>query len=290
MYKIITIDLDGTLLNSRGEISCENRNAIKSVKEKGIEVVLASGRVSDSVLNIAKDIGADKYFICGNGSMIFDIQQNKVIYENFIDKNKMLKLIKMCDENSIFYNIYSQESVIAKSINYNVAVYNYENTKKPNTKKTRINIVEDVYKYVEQSDNNKYLKMTICDNDKIIFSSILKKLKNIPNIDILEVSHMSRKKIKSGTEEVELSYYYTEITNQNVDKWYAIKELIKMNNIKEEEVIAVGDNMNDLLMIKNSGMGVAMGNSNPVIKDNANFVTENNDENGVAIALQNIIK
>lgn len=290
MYKIITIDLDGTLLNSRGEISSENRIAIRNAKEHGIEVVLASGRVSDSVLNIAKDVGADKYFICGNGSMIYDIQKNKAIYENFINKSKMLKLIKMCDENSIYYNIYSQEAVITKSINYNVAVYNYENTKKPNDKKTRVNIVEDVYKYVEESDNDKYLKMTICDNNKIIFSSILKKLKNIPNIDILDVSHMSRKKIKLGTEDIELSYYYTEITNQNVDKWYAIKELIKMNNIKEEEVIAVGDNMNDLMMIKNSGMGVAMGNSNPIIKDNANFITKGNDENGVAIALKNIIK
>lgn len=290
MYKIITIDLDGTLLNSRGEISSENRNAIKKAKEQGIEVVLASGRVSDSVLNIAKDIGADKYFICGNGSMIYDMQKDKVIYENFINKSKMLKLVKMCDENSIYYNIYSQESVITKSINYNVAVYNYENTKKPNDKKTRINIVEDVYKYVEESDNNKYLKMTICDNNKIIFSSILRKLKNIPNIDILDVSHMSKKKIKLGTEDIELSYYYTEITNQNVDKWYAIKKLIKINNIKEEEVIAVGDNMNDLMMIKNSGMGVAMGNSSPIIKDNANFITKGNDENGVAIALKNIIE
>ena len=251
MYKIITIDLDGTLLNSRGEISSENRNAIKMAKEQGIEVVLASGRVSDSVLNIAKDIGADKYFICGNGSMIYDMQKDKVIYENFINKSKMLKLVKMCDENSIYYNIYSQESVITKSINYNVAVYNYENTKKPNDKKTRINIVEDVYKYVEESDNNKYLKMTICDNNKIIFSSILRKLKNIPNIDILDVSHIG---------------------------------------IKEKEIATIGDNMNDLMMIKNSGMGVAMGNSSPIIKDNANFITKGNDENGVAIALKNIIE
>ena len=93
MYKIITIDLDGTLLNSRGEISSENRNAIKKAKEQGIEVVLASGRVSDSVLNIAKDIGADKYFICGNGSMIYDMQKDKVIYENFINKSKIVFII-----------------------------------------------------------------------------------------------------------------------------------------------------------------------------------------------------
>lgn len=289
MYKIIAIDLDGTLLNSRGEVSIENRNAIKKAKEQGIEVVLASGRVSDSVLNIAKDIGADKYFICGNGSMVYDMQKSKIIYENFISKNKILKLIKLCDENSIYYNIYSEEAVITKSINYNVAVYNYENTKKADDKKTRINIVEDVYKYVEESENDKYLKMTVCDNDKIIFSSILKKFKNIPNIDILEVSHMSRKKIKSGTENIDLNYYYTEITNQNVDKWYAIKELAQIEGISQEETVAIGDNMNDFLMIQNAGMGIAMGNSNPTVKNEANFVTEDNDENGVAMAIERIL-
>ena len=74
---------------------------------------------------------------------------------------------------------------------------------------------------------------------------------------------MSRKIIKDGTEEVPIEYFYTEITNKNVDKWTAIEELIKKKNIKSEEVIAIGDNINDTLMIKNAGLGVAMGQSNP---------------------------
>ena len=290
MYKIIAIDLDGTLLNSKGEVSIENRNAIKAATEKGIEVVLASGRVSDSVLNIAKDIGADKYFICGNGSMIYDIQKDEIVYENVIDKNKILKLIQMCDENSIYYSIYTEEAVISKSINYHVAVYNYENTKKTNEKKTRINIVEDVYKYVENSSTDRYLKMTICDNSRIIFNSIIRKLKNITGIDILEVSHMSRKHIMSGTDDVELNYYYTEVTNRNVDKWYALMELSKIKNIPTEEIMAIGDNMNDFLMIKNSGKGVAMGNSNPIVKEIADYITEDNNESGVAVAIEDILK
>ena len=64
MYKLIAIDLDGTLLNSYGEISDENKDAIKQAKQKGIEIVLASGRMSSSVINIAKEVGADNYVIC----------------------------------------------------------------------------------------------------------------------------------------------------------------------------------------------------------------------------------
>lgn len=290
MYKLIAIDLDGTLLNSEGEISLENREAIKQAKEKGIEIVITSGRVSDSVLNIAKEIGADKYFISGNGSMLYDIQKNKIVYENFIDKNKILNLIKMCDENSIYYNIYTEKEVIAKSINYNVTVYNYENTKKQEEKKTRISIIPDVYKYVKNSTQDKYLKMTVCDSNKIIFERIVKKFKEISKIDVLDVSHMSRKHIKSGTEDIEINYYYTEITNQYVDKWYALKELCKIRNIKEEEIVAIGDNINDFLMIKKAGLGVAMGNSSPVVKSVANYVTTDNNNNGIANVINKILK
>ena len=93
---------------------------------------------------------------------------------------------------------------------------------------------------------------------------------------------MSRKIIKEGTEEKVIEYFYTEVTKKDVDKWTAIKELLKTKNIKPEEVIAIGDNMNDEKMIKNAGLGVAMGQSNPKIKEVADVVTSDNDSDGVA--------
>ena len=179
MYKLITIDLDGTLLNRYGEVTEYTKNVIKQVTQKGILVVLASGRISESVLTIAKEIGANKYYISGNGSVLYDMQKNEILYENYLSKEKVLEIIELCEKNSIYYNIYTESSVIAKSLNYNVAFYNYENTKKSSDKKTEINIVEDVYDYVKKLNTNKFLKMTICDESKIVFSSILRKLKNI---------------------------------------------------------------------------------------------------------------
>ena len=131
--------------------------------------------------------------------------------------------------------------------------------------------------------------MTICDENKIVFSSILRKVKDIPDIDVLEVSHMSKKKIKMGTKEVSVGYYYTEVSSKNVDKWYAIEEIMKKENIAKEEVISFGDNNNDILMIKNAGLGIAMGHSNEQVKKVAKFVTQTNDEDGVAKALENTI-
>lgn len=289
MYKLVAIDLDGTLLNSYGEVSNENKQAIKSAINNGVEIVLSSGRIGDSVESIAHDLSANNYYISGNGSMLYNMQEDKIEYENFIEKEKMLKLIKICEENSIYYSIYTENMVITKSLKYNVAFYNYENSKKAFDKRTNINIVQNIYEYVENLKNNKFLKITICDDSEIIFSRIIDKFKKINNIDVLDVAHMSRKIIKEGTEEVPVEYYYTEITNKNVDKWTAIEILIKKLNIKREEVIAIGDNMNDKLMIKNAGIGVAMGQANPKIKEIADVVTQDNNNNGVANILNKLI-
>lgn len=289
MYKLITVDLDGTLLNKYGEVTEYSKNIIKRLTEQGILVVLASGRISESVLTIAKEIGANKYYISGNGSVLYDMQKEEIIYEKYLSKEKVLELVELCEKNSIYYNIYTESSVIAKSLNYNVAFYNYENTKKSSNKKTEINIVDDVYKYVKDLNTNKFLKMTICDENKIVFSSILRKIKNIQDIDVLEVSHMSKKKIKMGTKEISVGYFYTEISSKNVDKWYAIEEIMKKEKINKDEVISFGDNNNDILMIKNAGLGIAMGHSNEQVKKVAKFVTKTNDEDGVAEALKNIM-
>lgn len=289
MYKLVAIDLDGTLLNSYGEVSNENKQAIKRAINKGVEIVLSSGRIGNSVESIANELGANNYYISGNGSMLYNMKEEKIEYENFISKEKMLKLIKICDENSIYYSIYTENMVITKSLKYNVVFYNYENSKKAFDKRTNINIVQNVYEYVENLEDNKFLKITICDDSEIIFSRIIEKFKKINNIDVLDVSHMSRKIIKDGTEEVPIEYYYTEITNKNVDKWTAIEYLIEKLNIKIEEIIAIGDNMNDKLMIKNAGVGVAMGQSNPIIKEIADVVTQDNNNNGVANILNKII-
>ena len=107
MYKLIAIDLDGTLLNSYGQVSEKNRLALKQAQENGAQIVLSSGRSTKSVKNIANDIGDNKYIICGNGSLIYDLQKEEIIYDKFIDKKKALQIINICEQNSIYYNVYT---------------------------------------------------------------------------------------------------------------------------------------------------------------------------------------
>ncbi len=164
--------------------------------------------------------------------------------------------------------------------------YQKENLKKPESKRTYINIVSNIIEYIQNLDNANFLKITICDEDLKIFNSIIKKIKLLDKFDILDVEYMSRKKIKYGTEEIAVEYYYTEVTNENVNKWTAIQFLMDKLNIKPEEVIAIGDNFNDKEMIENAGLGIIMGNSNPVMKKYGKVIVPDNDSEGVRQAIE----
>ncbi|MBP3596701.1 MAG: HAD family phosphatase [Clostridia bacterium] len=285
MYKLVAIDLDGTLLNSYGEVSEENRTMIKKASKNGIYIVLASGRTISSVENLAKEIGADKYIISGNGAVVYDFEKKEIIYNKFLNKKQVLEIAEICEANSIFYNVYSEEEIITKSLNYNVLFYHKENVKKNEAKRTNINIVTDIKKYIENSDKNNYLKITVCEENKVVFNSIIRKIKQIQGLDVLDTAYMSRKKIKNGTNDVSISYFYTEITNENVNKWSAIEFLIEKLGIKQEEVMAIGDNINDREMIENAGLGVIMKNSSPLMKVVSDVIVSDNNEHGVAEAL-----
>lgn len=289
MYKLIAIDLDGTLLNSYGEITTENRQAIKYALEKGVQVILASGRDPQTMKKISLDLGINNYLIAGNGASIYDIKLEKNIYEKFIKKNKALKIIKKCKENSVFFNLYTDKGIITESLNYNVKVFNSENNHKALDKQTNIEVVKDIYEYAENNDIN-ILKIIICDDSKIIFNNIIQKLKKISGIEVLDVEHMSKKNIRIGTEEIEVEYYYTEISSKNVDKWNAIDYLIDILNINKKEVICIGDNINDKKMVENAGVGVSMKNSALSAKNIGDFITEDNNSNGVEKAIYKYVE
>ena len=284
MYKLIAIDLDGTLLNSYGEISNKNKEAIKYALDKNINVILASGRDIQTMKKISFELGIDNYIVAGNGACIYDIQKDYNIYESFLEKEKALNIIKICKENSIFFNIYTNQGIITESINYNVKVFNNENSYRPNNKRTNIEIVSDIYEYVERNNLN-ILKIIICDESKIIFNNIIEKIKYIKDVDVLSVEHMSRKIITEGTEEYEIEYFYTEVSNKNTNKWDAINYFIKMRDIKKEEVICIGDNMNDFKMVQNAGLGIAMKNSALEKQKIADYITEDNNSDGVGKAI-----
>ena len=290
MYKLVAIDLDGTMLNTYGEVTESTKRILKETMKKGCEVVIASGRTIDSIQAIADEIATKKYMIAGNGSIVYDISKKNIIYEKYIPKSKALNIIKICEDNSITYSVYTNKTIIANSLKYNILYYYKQNLKKQPNKKTSITLVESIYDYVKNIEDEKVMKIFICDSTESIFNAILRKIGELEDIEILDVSHMSRKVISNGSEEVPIEYFYTEITEKNVDKWYALEFLINKLNIEKKEVMAIGDNVNDRKMIEQAGLGIAMKNSTPKITEVANYVTDfDNNNDGAARAIEKFL-
>lgn len=285
MLKLIAMDMDGTLLNCYGDVSKENKEAIALALSKNIEVVIASGRIPNAIISTANKINANKYMISGNGAQVYDIQNDEIIYSNYLSKEKVLEIIETCETNSMFYTIYTNDAILTKTLNYNILFYNSENKKNPEDKQINIKVINNLQDYINEYQGEDFLKVVICDSDESVFKNIINTLKTIEDVDVLEVSHLSKKIIQYENENIEITYFYTEITNKNVNKWTAIEKLIEKLDIKKEEVLTIGDNINDKEMIENAGFGIVTGNGSEYMKEIADEVVGTNDENGVAQAI-----
>ncbi|MBR6252896.1 MAG: HAD family phosphatase [Clostridia bacterium] len=277
LYKMIAVDIDGTLLNSKNELSENTKKVLKEASDRGIFVVLTSGRISKNVLNFCNQIGADKYLISENGASIINLKTGELEYSKYISKEVANKVIDLCEENSIYYMVYTQEELIVKNIKY-MSLFFYKQNYNPNARIKQVVAGRD---YINATNSN-ITKLMICDEDRSIYRSIINKLKDIEEIDVLPVPHTSVKKIKVDGEEKTLKYSYADISAKGANKWTAVEYLANKLGIKKSEIIAIGDNINDMHMIYNAGLGVAMSNGSPYVRRIANKVAPSNDNDGVA--------
>lgn len=288
MYKFIAIDIDGTLLNSNGELSKRNIETIKRTVNKGVKIVLTSGRVTDSVKMIASQLDVDRYMICDNGASIYDTLEDKLIYSSTIDKETALRILNTCVNNNIYYMIFTSKEIIVKDLRH-MALAFYKQRHNCNDEATGVaQIRYGGLEYVKKI-NDSIVRIVVCDQDRPIFNSIVNRMKEYDSVELISAPHVSNKIIKEGDRDILISYSYAELLPKDANKWTAIKKLTTMFNIKDNEIIAIGDNFNDIEMIKNAGLGVAMNNGSPVAKEVARVVAPSNDQDGVAMVLQQYV-
>lgn len=270
-YKLIAIDMDGTLLNSTGEISQKNKEAIIKATEKGIDVVVSTGRIFSSATYFAKLLKVITPVIACNGAYVSEYHRDNIILENPIEKKDLKEVIKILEKNDLYYHFYDNESFYTKDLEYNSLKYYEWNKKQDKDNKINIEIVKNPLNFIEK-ENVKVYKMVTMDNDFDKVMSARKELSKNENIEIVSSWHGS-----------------LDIMYKGVSKGKALKQLCNLYNIKNEEVIAIGDNENDLSMLEFAGTSVAMGNGIDLVKEYATFVTDTNDNDGVAKAIEKFV-
>ena len=269
-YRLIAIDMDGTLLNSQDKISERNRRALLKAINNGIHIVLTTGRIYKSALYYYKQIGLNSPIIACNGAVIAS-SEGDIIFEKFIDNRALKEIINLAEENDMYYHFYDRDKFYYKTSKKEFANYYGYYERNYVTQDIELIRFENPWDIVDLS-SLRYHKAVFIDNEPDRLLNFRRRLRDVKGISVSKSWHNN-----------------IEVMNEEVSKGNAVKFLAESLNIDSSKVIAIGDNENDVSMFKVAGLSIAMGNGDKIAKEQANVITDTNDEDGVAKAIEKYV-
>lgn len=278
MYKMIAIDLDGTLLDDGKEVLQENIDMInKAYAEKGVISVVTTGRSYKVAEYIARKIGDNfsQYIISANGSKVRDNKKSIDIRNEKITVDGTLKIFEIANKYNFRYSLDIEEILLLSKRRVNDEAYRILGQP--------YRLIEgDILEYI---NTNKVTPAVISlmgdEKDLLEAMNEINKIDNIKTTEICGYTKRGINGIEKGT--------YIDIMVEGCNKETGIKILAEYLGINKEEIIAIGDGGNDLPMFEVAGLKVAMENARDVLKQKADYITANNNEAGVAKAIKKII-
>lgn len=267
MYKLIAMDMDGTLLRDDKTISNITKANIKKALDLGVKIVLTSGRPIQGIKNYLDElqlIGEDDYVIGLNGAIICRCSDYSVVSSNAVLTGKDLKYIydKVKHFNAYFHAFTNVEDLVKVK-----SKFSDDDEKRLNLKVRTVDFPNGI------NDEDEILKVVL-EEHKEVLDEITPK---IPK-ELLEKYSVFRS-----------IDFMIEFMNKNCNKATGIEKLSQYLGIHREEIITIGDSTNDIEMIQYAGLGVAMENAKDEIKNIADFVTKSNEDNGVAYVIEKFI-
>lgn len=266
-YKMIALDLDGTLKSSDKQILPKTKEILIKLVSKGIIIVLASGRPTAGLYLEANELKLKEYggyLLSFNGAKVVNYQTKEVIYQKVYD-----------------YKIAHQ--VYDRAKEYNMAVMSYTDSEIISED------VDDKYVKVESDINNMPIKKV--DSFKEVINFDVNKVLLTGEPDYMAKVEAEFKQPYGDSLSIYRSApYFIEVMAQGIDKAASLKALADSLQIKPEEIISFGDGYNDLSLIEFAGLGVAMANAVDEVKQRANYITLSNDEEGIYDCLNKLEK
>ena len=229
-YKLVAIDMDGTLLNSKNEVSSRTKLAIDMAKSKGVHVVLSTGRILKSALAYSKSLNLKSPIIACNGAIMVD-ESEKIIYKSPIEKNLVEKIVNMAKKRDIYYHFYDESKFYSHTKVEEVLKFYNEGSSKSNID---FHLFGSIHELMEKNIN--VYKFLFVDNNNSKLNSLREELNSLGNISTSS----------SWSNNIEAM-------SLNVSKGEALRQLCKSLDIDSKEVIAIGDSENDLSMLEFAG-------------------------------------
>lgn len=272
MIKLVASDLDGTIIGKDNYIYENNFKAIEDLKNKKLDFVICTGKTYSITKNICSKINAS-YGIFGNGSQIIDLRSGKEIYKNLLNKKDILSCIDIAKKHNLHIHIYTDKEVITEELLYlDLRNYKLQTSTKPESF-MEFKIVDDIKNYIS-ANNIDVCKLVITSDSST--SSAKNEIEKLSSVSVTTIRKFGNYKDAVINKE----YEYLDITPKNVNKNSALKILGNYLNINSDEMLTIGDNLNDFDMVKNAGVGVAVANAYTELKQVANYTTVNPVEKG----------
>ncbi len=293
MYKLLVLDMDGTLLNENQKISIENIVAIESAKKLGVKIVIASGRTIQGIENYLEEldlISEDNYCVVCSGAIVMNNTKDRIIHSSPLSHDEFKYVFDLVKRLNINLNMYSDESILIHSSNYYSRIDSIANnlplqmmdfnSLNKDTLITKIMLINEDLSVVEEMQA--LFPSIIVDDISIeakdgYNKELFKDISKLP-MEFLEKFSVSK-----------VTPFNVEVMKKSANKRLGIEKIAQELKIKPNEIICIGDSGNDRHMIKYAGLGVAMGNAFPEIKEIADYVTLTNEENGVAHVIEKFI-
>lgn len=262
--KLVAIDLDDTLLDSRLRIAPGCRQAIRQVQARGVMVTLATGRMFRSALPYADQLQVDMPLITYQGALVKVSRSGEELYYQPVPTEPGLEVMDYFDRAGVHYHCYFDDQLCLEKLDEEGLKYAALAGVKPV-------IVENLKKTIREQPTPKILAVLYKEE---LLLAMEKELKN----RLGDVLNITRSKP-----------YYLEFMHPLAGKGRALETIARHYGIRQREVMALGDSYNDLAMIQWAGLGVAMGNARESVKQAADYVTLSNEEEGVAAALRRFV-
>lgn len=266
--KLVASDLDGTIISENNYIPESNFEAINKMNKNNINFAICTGKSYSISKDICNKCSAT-YGIFSNGSQIFNLKTGVQIFNSFLDNNDIRLCYDIAKKYNLHVHAYSDEQLVSERLQY-LDLRNFKLQKKSGFKFV---IVPNILDYIEK--NNLPIHQFVISSPSPL---------NFIENEILENVHVSTSRIsKFGQYKDRIlnkEYEYLSIIPYNTNKSSAIKFLSDYLSIDNNDVMAIGDNLNDVDMIKSSGIGVAVANAYSELKDVAKYTTQNSVTDG----------
>lgn len=277
--KLVASDLDGTIISENNFINQSNFEAIDMMNSHNIDFAICTGK-SYSVSKSLCDKCKATYGIFSNGSQIYNLKTGTPIYKNVIDLDALINCFNIAKNHGLHVHAYSDNLLVTERLQF-LDLRNFKLQKLPGFE---FIVVSDVLEYI-QKNNLPIYQFVISSNSHL--ETVRNEILNLVNVSVLKISKFGEYKDRVLNKE----YEYLSIMPFNTSKSSALDILGKYLSVNQDEIMAIGDNLNDLDMVKNSGIGVAVANAYSELKDVAKYTTKNNvAEGGFAEAVYKFIE